>query len=89
MKIPQTTEQWFKALIAAFITSSSTAGLSFLGVTGANLVGVNVHLMDGKQFLAILLSGGIVGSLAYLQKSPVPPDENEIVKPADSLNNKP
>src|SRR5271157_2318670 len=72
--IPQTTEHWIKALVAAAVTGASNAGLSVLGISGAQAVGIQINQLNGRQVLAAILSGGIVGALAYLKQSPVPPD---------------
>lgn len=69
--------------MAAFITGFSTAILSTLGVSGASMLGVNIHPLEWKQIIDIGLSGGFVSALAYLTRSPVPPDSNTsfITKP--------
>lgn len=68
------TKLWFKSLIAALVTGSSSSGLAALGIATANGMGANVPQVDWKQFGIMLLSGGIVGTLTYLKQSPVPPD---------------
>lgn len=67
-------KHWLHGLLAALITSASTAGLSILGVAGAEALGVNVPQLDLKQLGIVLLSGGIVGTLSYLKQSPLPPE---------------
>lgn len=67
--------KWSKALLAAFITGSAGALLASLGITGAQVVGVNVSQLNLKQLLIMTATGGIVGAAAYLKQSPVPPDE--------------
>lgn len=70
------TELWIKALIASTVTGAASTGLSALGIATANGLGANVPQLDLKQLGVMLLSGGIVGLLAYLKQSPVPPDDD-------------
>lgn len=63
---------WARGLLAAFITGGATAGLSALGVTAADAAGAAVGALNLRQLGIITLSGGIVGVLAYLQRSPLP-----------------
>lgn len=67
--------KWAKALVAAIITGASSSGLSALGVTVADAAGFNVGQLNLKQLGVMTLFGGLVGALAYLKQSPVPPDE--------------
>ncbi len=69
------TEQWLKALIAAIVTGAASTGLSALGIATASGLGVNIPKLDFKQLGVMLISGGIIGALAYLKQSPVPPDD--------------
>ena len=64
---------WLHNLIAAFITGASTSGLASLGIIGASVIGVDAKPLDLRQLGLVALSGGIVGLLAYLKQSPVPP----------------
>jgi len=66
---------WWRALIAAVVTGASSTGLSALGIATANGLGVSVPQIDLKQLGIMLASGGVVGLLAYLKQSPVPPPE--------------
>lgn len=63
---------WARGLLAAFITGGATASLSALGVTAADAAGAEVGALNLKQLGVIGLTGGIVGVLAYLQRSPLP-----------------
>ena len=83
VKIPRSTEQWFKALLAAFITGASSSALSAVGIATANGMGIKVPQLDFHQLGIMLLSGGIVGALAYLAKSPVPPDSVTTIKESE------
>jgi hypothetical protein len=60
-------------LVAAVITGGSTTALSALGVVAADSVGLNVPTLDMKQLGILFASGAIVGLLAYLKQSPLPP----------------
>lgn len=55
------------------ITGGSTTALSALGVVAADSVGLNVPTLDMKQLGILFASGAIVGLLAYLKQSPLPP----------------
>lgn len=72
-----TTTRWVKMLIAAIITGAANAGLAALGVTAANVAGAAIPPLDWKQLGVMCLSGGLIGMLAYLKQSPVPPDDGE------------
>jgi hypothetical protein len=69
------TEQWLKALTAAVVTGGCNAGLSVLGIAGAEALGVQVAQLNWRQLCAAVASGGIVGAMAYLKQSPVPPGD--------------
>lgn len=71
--IPKRTEQWLWALIAAGISGGTSAGLSALGISGANAVGIEIKQFDAKQFWAVVGSGALVGVFMYLRQSPIPP----------------
>ena len=68
------TEQWIKALIAAIVTGAASTGLSALGIATASGMGVDIPHLDWKQLGVMLVSGGLVGMLAFLKQSPVPPE---------------
>lgn len=74
MKIPRTWEAWIKTLLAGSIGSAAQAGLTAMGIGGANMVGIKIAPMDLHQLGAMMLSGAIVGGLLFLAKSPMPPD---------------
>lgn len=71
------TGHWIKLLIAAIVTGAANTGLSALGIATANGIGANVPQLDLKQLGIMLLTGGIVGALAYLKQSPVPEDSSQ------------
>jgi hypothetical protein len=68
------TRNWIRGLVSAVVTGGSSAALASLGISGANAVGVPVPQLDIKQLGAVVIGGGIVGMLAYLKQSPIPPD---------------
>ncbi len=68
---------WWRSLAAAGITGASSTALSALGIATANGLGASVPQLDLKQLGVMLLSGGVVGLLAYLKQSPVPPGEDD------------
>ena len=63
------TNLWLHGLGSAVITGACSAGMSHIGaiVTGCAL--------DLKQLATVAVGGGIVGMLAYLNKSPLPATE--------------
>jgi hypothetical protein len=66
---------WLRALVASIITGASTSGLAALGTSVADAAGAGVGQLNIKQLCVMALSGGIIGLLAYLKQSPVPPPE--------------
>ena len=81
------TQIWFKSLVAALVTGASSTGLSALGIATANGLGAEVPKLDWKQLGVMMLSGAIVGTLAFLKTSPVPPSSTgntEIIKKTDT-----
>lgn len=65
---------WLHNLIAAVITGGSTTALAALGIVGADALGASVQTLDLKQCGLLFASGAVVGLLAYLKQSPLPPD---------------
>jgi hypothetical protein len=70
-----TTTKWLHSLFAAVITGGATSGLSALGIAGAEAAGLKVVQLDIKQLGILTASGAIVGLMAYLKQSPLPPEE--------------
>ena len=68
------TRLWLHSLGAATITGGANAAIASLGIVGADAIGVKVPELDIKQLGIIALSGAIVGLLAYLKQSPLPPE---------------
>lgn len=92
-QIPRKTEQWLKALWAAFIGGCATSFLTALGVTAEHMFNINtVPTFTPGQLGHMVLFGGLVGAALYLKQSPVPPDSGnteQFVKPIDSTQKQP
>ncbi len=71
----QKTNTWIRGLGAAVITGFATSGLSALGIAGADAAGLSVQQLDVKQVGILATAGAIIGLLAYLKQSPLPPAE--------------
>ena len=65
----KTLRTWIYGLSAAAITSVSTAGLSALGSSAMN------NPINMQQLLTTCGIAGLIGAFAYLQQSPLPPEE--------------
>ena len=74
-----TTAKWVHGLASATITGITTSFMSALGVSGSNMVGVQVEQFSGKQLAVVCVFGGLVGMAAYLKQSPLPTSETTIV----------
>jgi uncharacterized membrane protein YdjX (TVP38/TMEM64 family) len=57
---------WAHGLVAATISSISTAVLSTIGT---NITG---DPLNWHQVVTIMVSGGMIGAFAYLKQSPLP-----------------
>lgn len=68
-------KQWLHHLVAAVITGGATSGLSAAGIAVADAAGAQVRALDLAQVGILFASGAIVGLLAYLKQSPLPPEE--------------
>lgn len=68
------THRWIKMGIAGVVSGGSNAGLAALGVPVANAAGAGIPPLDLKQLGVMSATGAIIGLLAYLKQSPVPPD---------------
>jgi hypothetical protein len=68
-------QRWLHNLVAAIITGGSNAALAALGMVGADAIGIKVPQLDLKQVGVIFVSGAVIGLLAYLKQSPLPPEE--------------
>lgn len=71
----QRVKLWLHNLVAAAITGGATSGMSAIGIAVADAAGANVNPLNMKQVGVLFLSGGLVGLLAYLKQSPLPPTE--------------
>lgn len=65
----QSTNLWLHNLAATVVTGGSTAALSSIGAVA---VGATLNI---QQIGAVFASGAIIGVLAYLKQSPLPPVE--------------
>lgn len=70
-------QKWGRALLSAIITGACSAGLGSLGITSANVMGATIPPLNKDQLLAVWISGGVVGCMAYLSKSPLPTDDDD------------
>lgn len=66
---------WLRNLAAAAIVGGSTTALAALGIVAADSIGVDVRPLDFAQVGILFVSGAVVGLLAYLKQSPLPPIE--------------
>jgi hypothetical protein len=66
---------WAHNLLAAVITGGATSGLSAVGIAVADAAGASVNPLDLRQVGVLFISGAVVGLLAYLKQSPLPPEE--------------
>lgn len=62
------TSKWVHGLVGGVITSISTTGLALLG---SKVIGIE---LDIKTFALACITSGVVGALAYLKQSPLPPE---------------
>jgi len=65
---------WWRGLASAAITGLATSFLSSLGISGAQIVGVQIDQLNLKQLAVVTVLGGLVGAAAYLKQSPLPPN---------------
>ena len=68
---------WLRNLAAAVITGGTSTALASLGIAGASAAGVDIKPLDFKQISIVALGGAVVGLLAYLKQSPIPPAEDD------------
>jgi hypothetical protein len=66
---------WLHGLVGGTITGAAQTVLGSLGVKLADLAGMQVPPLDFKQTAILFASGGLVGALAWLRQSPLPPIE--------------
>jgi len=65
---------WLKGLAAAVVGGCANSFLAALGITGAQIVGINVQQLSLRQLVVTTVVGGAVGLALYLKQSPVPPN---------------
>lgn len=80
-----TARGWVRGLLSATITGFSSSALASLGVSASNTVGVSVPQLSLRQLAVIAVTGGVVGALAYLKQSPLPPEPADHNPPAALL----
>jgi len=68
---------WIRGLIAAVVTGGATSGMSAIGIGIADAAGANIGGLNLKQVGVLFASGALVGLLAYLKQSPIPPAEDD------------
>ena len=74
------TTRWLYGFIAAFIGGGASAGSSWMGISIANNIGLDVPELNFNALGIIFLSSGIASGLAYLKQSPLPQIENNLGK---------
>lgn len=67
-------KRWLHNLLAAVITGAVSSGLASLGIAAADAAGVTVQPLNYKQLISVAIAGAVVGLLAYLKQSPLPPE---------------
>ena len=65
-------KHWLLGVLGGLVGGFSTSILSALGISGAEMVGVNVPQLTPRQFMIVTLFGGLSGAALYLRQSPVP-----------------
>jgi hypothetical protein len=68
---------WLRGLARTMIQSGATAVTTFLGMAGANAVGVQVPTLDLRGVAVVFVSQAIVAAFNYLKEHPLP-DQEEI-----------
>ena len=70
--LPSTATQWLQGLIAAVIGGGASAGQSWLAMSTAHAIGIDVPILNFKALGIIMLSAALASMLAFLAKSPIP-----------------
>lgn len=66
-------QKWAYALIQTVVGGAATAASSWLGMSGAKELGLNVPSLNFKALGVIMLSGALTNLFFYLKQSPLPP----------------
>jgi len=64
-------QRWLHGLISALVTGIASSFLSALGITSADMLGMDIPNLTWRQLLVITIMGGLVGMAAYIKKSPL------------------
>ncbi len=72
LTLPTSATQWLQGIAAAVIGGGASAGQSWLGMSAAHSVGLNVPVLNWKALGVIMLSAATTSLLAFLAKSPIP-----------------
>jgi hypothetical protein len=65
--------KWAYGLVGGCIGGGAASVMSWLGLTTAKAIGIDVPQMNFKAMGVIFLSGVVTHAVAYLSKSPLPP----------------
>lgn len=68
---------WLRGLAKTMIQSGATAVTTFLGMAGANAVGVEVPVLDLRGVAVVFTSQAVVAAFNYLKEHPLP-DQDDI-----------
>ena len=68
---------WLRGLLKMMIQSGATAVTTFLGMAGANAVGLQVPTLDLRGVGVVFASQAIVAAFNYLKEHPLP-DQDDI-----------
>jgi len=80
-------ETWAYGLAGGTIGGGAGAVTTWLGMTGAKALGVDVPTLNVKALAVIFVSGAAANFFTYLAKSPLPPlptgNTDTIIKPPE------
>lgn len=76
---------WFHGFLSACIGGGATSASSWLGMTAAKAVGLDVPTLNLESIGVIFASGAATSVFAYLKQSPIPPaaDDTAFIKKED------
>lgn len=66
---------WLYSLASSAIGGGATSLSTWLGMTVAKNLGVDVPVLNWHSLCVVALSGAIVSTAAYLKQSPLPPTQ--------------
>ena len=79
MSMRNTWRPWAYTFLVTVISGSANQVLSFLGISGAQALGINVPSLNWNSVWVMFCSAAFVHALTYLAKSPLPKDEETII----------